>query len=316
MKRMKLLWSLGALLPMLLSACAAPATPLAATQIPAQIEVTRIVQVQGTPQVVTQVVTQQVTQQVEVTPTPPPKGGDTLTFRLALDPESLDNAQTTSGDAESVFATFIVERLVYVDEDGKTHPWLAKSWDISPDNLQVTFHLQQGVKFTDGTDFNADAVKFQFDRIMDKATASPALAYIPTLKSVDVVDNSTVKFTFDKPDAGFWTVITYGYFGFNSPTAVKAGGDQYGRHPVGSGPYMLDNWTPGSQIVLVRNPNYKQLRDDAINKGAPLADKVILKVIAEEGTAQAALQTGEILVAQFAATWCRSSWATHASRSR
>ena len=93
-------------------------------------------------------------------------------------------------------------------------------------------------------------------------------------------------------------MITYGYFGFNSPTAVEKWGDQYGQHPVGTGPFVFESWTPGSQIVMVRNDNYKQLRDDAIVKGPPLADKVVLTVIPEEGTAQAALQTGEILMAQ------------------
>ena len=184
MKRFRLTAWLSVLLATVLTACAGQATTLPVTQTPVQVEVTRVVE--GTPQVITQVVTQQIIEQV--TPTAVPHGGDTLTFRLALDPETLDNAKTTSSDAEFVFATFLVERLVYVDEAGKTHPWLAKSWEISPDNTQVTFHLQEGVKFHDGTDFNAQAVKYQFDRIMDPATASPALAYIPTVELVDVVD--------------------------------------------------------------------------------------------------------------------------------
>jgi len=128
---------------------------------------------------------------------------------------------------------------------------VAESWEVSTDQRKSPFTCAR-CQFHDGTDFNADAVKFQFDRIMDPATASPALAYIPNLTNVDVVDPYTVKFTFSKPEADFWIILTYAYFGFNSPTAVKAAGDQYGRHPVGTGPFMFDSWIPGSQITLVR----------------------------------------------------------------
>jgi peptide/nickel transport system substrate-binding protein len=235
-------------------------------------------------------------QTVVVAPTALPKGGDTLSFALSLDPETLDSAKTISETADWVISEFLLESLVYFDKDGTLKGQLAESWDVSSDNTQITFHLRHGVKFQDGTDFNADAVKFNFDRAMDPATASPTLAYIPTLKQVDVVDPYTVKLTFSKPDASFWVNMTsYPYFWMNSPTAVKAEGDQYGRHPVGTGPFMFESWIPGSQITLVRYPGYQQWRDDAINKGPALADKIVLYVIPEAGTVQAALQTGEIL---------------------
>lgn len=235
-------------------------------------------------------------QTVVVAPTALPKGGDTLSFALSLDPETLDSAKTISETADWVISEFLLESLVYFDKDGTLKGQLAESWDVSSDNTQITFHLRHGVKFQDGTDFNADAVKFNFDRAMDPATASPTLAYIPTLKQVDVVDPYTVKLTFSKPDASFWVNMTsYPYFWMNSPTAVKAEGDQYGRHPVGTGPFMFESWIPGSQITLVRYPGYQQWRDDAINKGPAMANKIVLYVIPEAGTVQAALQTGEIL---------------------
>ena len=164
----------------------------AATSIP--MEVTRIVA--GTPVVEV------------VTATPQPIGGDTLSFAISLDPETLDNAKTTSETVAGVLEQYLLEGLVYFDQDGTIKGCLAESWDISSDGLEITFTLRQGVKFHDGTDFNADAVKFQFDRIMDPATASPALAYIPTLKQVDVVDPYKVKFTFNQPDASFWVILT------------------------------------------------------------------------------------------------------------
>jgi peptide/nickel transport system substrate-binding protein len=263
---------------MALASCGAPATEVPPTPIIQVVEKTVVVE-----------------------PTPLPIGGDTLSFAISLDPETLDNAKTTSETVAGVLEQYLLEGLVYFDKEGKVQGWLAESWEVSADGLQITFHLRQGVKFHDGTDFNADAVKFQFDRILDPATASPALAYIPTLTAVDKVDDYTVKFTFSAPDAGFWVVVTYAYFCFNSPTAVQAAGDDYGRQPVGTGPFMFESWIPGSQLTFVKNPNYQQFRTDTANKGPAYADKIILYVIPEAGTVRAALQTGEILASNISA---------------
>ena len=224
----------------------------------------------------------------------PVPAGDTFTLRIAEDPESLDNVRTTSGTAESVMATTFLERLIYVDLDNVIHGWLAESWTISTDQREVTFKLRQGIKFTDGTDFNADAVKFHFDRILDLKNASPVKAYYGTLQQAVVIDPYTVKLVFKEPFAGLWNVLTYAYSGFNSPTAVEKWGDKYGRHPIGTGPFMLREWLPGSSLTFVRNPNYVQMRDDAINKGPALLAQIKFQVIAEDGTAMAALTTGEL----------------------
>ncbi len=272
----------------ILGACATPpATPAATT--PQTIRETVIVA--GTPQVVEKV----------VTPTPKPHGGDELHMRIQEDPETLYNVKTISLSADAVIGNYLLDRLVYFDKDGKAAPWLAESWTVSEDQKIITFKLRQGIKFTDGTDFNADAVKFHFDSILDPANASPVLPYIGSLKTVEVVDPYTVKFTFEQPYAAFFVNISYGYGGFNSPTAVQQYGAEYGRHPVGTGPYILQDWIPGSQITLVKNPDYKQFRTDAVNQGAPLADKIILTVISEPGTAQAALESGEIISADLEA---------------
>lgn len=290
-RRLVLFLLVALVLSLFIGSCTTQATPTLTTPVVEvkEVEVTRIVA--GTPVVET----------VLVTPTPMPIGGDTLSFAIALDPETLDNAKTTSETVAAILEQYVLENLVYFDQEGNVQGLLAESFDVSSDGLEITFHLRQGVKFTDGTDFNADAVKFHFDRIMDPATASPALAYIPTLSKVDVVDPYTVKFTFSQPDAGFWVVMTYAYFGFNSPTAIKAAGDEYGRHPIGTGPFMFESWIPGSQLTFVKNPDFKQYRNDVINKGPAYADKLILYVIPEAGTVRAALQTGEILASNISA---------------
>lgn len=224
-----------------------------------------------------------------------------LHFRLSEDPETLYNVKSVSLTVNSLLTSYILESLVYFDADGQPKPWLAESWTVSPDQKQITFKLRSGVVFTDGTPFDAAAVKFHFDSIMDKANASPLLPRLGSLESVEVVDPHTVRFTFAKPYAPFLNYIAGALGGINSPTAVKKSGIQYGRHPVGTGPYMLTSWLPGTELNLARNPHFHQYRGDALNKGAPYAAKVVLTVISEESVSLAALQTHELMAATISA---------------
>jgi peptide/nickel transport system substrate-binding protein len=217
-----------------------------------------------------------------------------LRFRLYEDPESLWVGHTLSVLATIVSGTYLVERLVYPGADGRPLPWLAAAWEFSDDSRQITFKLRQGVRFQDGTDLDAAAVKFNFDSILDPLRASPTRAAIAALESVDVVDPATVRFNFSRPFAPFMTLLGWGSLGINSPAAVQRLGRQYGRRPVGSGPYRFVSWAPGSEIVLDRNPTFRQLRDDAVNKGAPYADRITLSVIPEGGVALSALITREL----------------------
>jgi peptide/nickel transport system substrate-binding protein len=219
-----------------------------------------------------------------------------LRFRLLDEPESLYNVQLMAATANGIIGTFLTERLVYFGPDGKPQPWLAESWSISPDQTEVTFKLRTGVKFHDGTAFDSAAVKFHFDRVMDPQVASPVRAMIGPLKSVEAPDAQTVKFKFDKPFAPFFGNLAQASLGFNSPAAVQKYGRQYGRNPVGTGPYKLKSWQ-GSEIVLERYAGYKQWRADAVNKGIARAPTVTLTVIREEAVAMAALETRELTTA-------------------
>ncbi len=274
------------IISLVLSACTAPAAPQAPA---APAEVTRIVEVAGTPIVEV------------VTATPAPRMAKSIHMRLSEDPETLDWAATNSLTANNVLAYFLADRLVYFDENGQAQPWLAKSWEVSEDQKEITFHLQEGVKFHDGTDFNAEAVKFNFDRLMDPAMASPKKGYLGSLTAVEVVDPLTAKFIFSEPYAPFFINLAGSTGAINSPTAVEKYGETYGRNPVLTGPFMFKEWIPGSTITLVRNPDYKQFRKDVKNPGPAYAEEVILSVIPEEGTVQAALETGEIISADLAA---------------
>ena len=218
----------------------------------------------------------------------------TARIRLPIDPEGLYNVQSISLVVSSVLGGFLLETLVYVDEAGKPQPWLAESWQVGDDGKTITFKLKSGKVFHDGTPFDAGAVKFLFDTILDPAAASPAKGIVGPLESVAAPDAATVVFSFAKPHAPFINLLGQSFFGFNSPTAVKAAGAAYARHPVGTGPFMFKDWTPGTEINLVRFPGFKQFRPDAANQGPALLDGVTLTVMAEEGVVTSALQTGEI----------------------
>src|SRR5262249_50334443 len=124
----------------------------------------------------------------------PAWAADAPSFRMRLgeDPETLYNVKSISLTVHDTLGAYLLERLVYFDEKGKPNPWLADSWQISEDQKQLTFKLHSGIKFHDGTDFDAAAVKFQFDQVLDKKNASPILPFLGSLKSVEAVDPLTV----------------------------------------------------------------------------------------------------------------------------
>lgn len=289
--------AVGAAVTSLVAACgpAAPAAPTAGpAATPQALANTPVVATGGTP--LTTFVTPvpaTLTPAPAATATPATRAGGTLHMALSSEPDALDPAKTIQLIADSV-NNHIYERLVYIGKDRQPHPWLAEKWDISPDGKQITFTLRPGLKFHDGTDLDAAAVKFDFDRILDPATASPAKAQMGTLQSVEAVDSKTVRFNFDEPYAPFFTNISLGYGGIVSPTAVKKFGDTFGHNPVGSGPFRFKSWDAGQKITLERNPDYKNVRDDEQNKGAPYLDAIEYRFIPEAATRLAALQSGEL----------------------
>jgi peptide/nickel transport system substrate-binding protein len=222
-------------------------------------------------------------------------------LRLPIDPEGLYNVQSISSIVSDVLGNFLLESLLYIDEQGMPQPWLAESWQPDADGRTITFSLRPGKTFHDGTPFNAAAVKFHFDAILDPGNASPSKAMIGPLDRVETPDEMTVVFRFAKPFAPFVNLLSLSYFGIDSPTAVTKSGSAYARHPVGTGPFKFSDWTPGSSIELVRYDEFKQYRPDAKNQGLAHLDRVILNVMAEEAVVASALQAGELHAAQLTA---------------
>lgn len=209
------------------------------------------------------------------------------------EPSSLDPTETIQLTAYQVL-NYIMEPLVYIGPDDQPHGWVAESWETNEDGTVITFEIRQGRTFHDGTEIDAAAVEFTFDRLLDPETASPNRTGLGTLETVEAIDDYTVRFTYSAPYAPVWTSLASPFFGIVSPTAAERLGDDFGRNIVGSGPFMLERWIPATGFDLVRFEDYSSPRIDVENRGPMKLAGLKVRIIPEEGTRIAALETGEI----------------------
>ncbi len=180
--------------------------------------------------------------------------------------------------------------LVAYGADFGIQPSLAESWQVSADGKSLTFKLRTGVKFHDGTEFNAQAVKFNFDRVLNPNNfATQRTLWTDVLLGVDVVDQNTVTFRIKDRFRPFLAQLAdvYNNVGMASPTAVAKYGDKYASNPVGTGAYKLQEWRYGDRILMVANRDYWE-------KGPPYLDQITALSIPDSNTRIAMLRTGEV----------------------
>ncbi|PLS17768.1 ABC transporter substrate-binding protein [Bacillus sp. M6-12] len=229
------------------------------------------------------------------------KGEDSdyvLIYGRGGDSDSLDPAMTTEGESYNVTDS-IYENLVEFGKDNTdVQPGLAEKWDVSPDATKFTFHLKEGIKFHDGTDFNAEAVVKNFQR-WAKSKDEAKFAYYPSMfggfegdeghviKEVKAIDEKTVEFTLNRPQAPFLKNLGMSPFAIASPTAFEKGEDSLAKNPVGTGPFKFVSWKPNDVIELERNDEYWQ-------KGLPKLAGVKFKVIKDNSARLNALIKGEL----------------------
>jgi peptide/nickel transport system substrate-binding protein len=200
--------------------------------------------------------------------------GGTLTFYTpseiaSLDPVKVANFGSTDGPA----ASMVYDMLVYNDLKANTLVAQTAESLTSSDGSVWTLKVRPNIKFSDGTAYDAAAVKFNWDRIRDPKNAAARASAAAPITDLTVVDPLTLKITLSSPNAGFpQSVVLIDYIG--SPTAIKAEGDGYGAAPVGAGAFTLKSWVRDSQMVLQRNPGYW-------NAPRPYLDQVIVKDIVD-----------------------------------
>ncbi|MFC5589770.1 ABC transporter substrate-binding protein [Sporosarcina soli] len=227
------------------------------------------------------------------------KKGGTLVYARGADSVGLDPINITDG--ESIRVTHaIFETLFEYDENLELQPKLAESYEIADDELTWTIHLKKGIQFHDGTDFNADAVVFNFERWMD--TENPYhigdFPYYPFLyggfkgdpnhliEYVKAVDESTVEIKLKEKTAPFISYLAIPMFGMASPEAVKTYNENFYEHPVGTGPFEFESWAKNEKVVLKANENYYV-------EGQPYLDKLIFTVIPDNSARLNVLLAGE-----------------------
>lgn len=210
--------------------------------------------------------------------------GGTVTYAAGADPDNLDPANAESNPSEAV-NRMMYENLARFDEKLKIVPGLATKWEQSKDGLTWTFYLRKGVKFHDGTPFNAEAVKIFIERMIGPEKPSRAGLYVPFVNSVEIVNDSTVKINLKAPFAFFLNNLAHSASGIISPTALKTYGKDISRRAVGTGPFKFVEWVHGDHLTMVRNDDYWG--------GKPSLDKIVVKTVKEDSARVMMLLSGD-----------------------
>lgn len=215
-----------------------------------------------------------------------PKQDAVLSIGLNADPPKLDPHQSTALVDRQVFAS-LFDRLVEVDPNLNITPGLAEDWKISDDGLTYTFYLRKGVKFHDGTDFDAEAAKYNFERMFEPELNSPRAGEISAFEKATVIDSHTIQVDLKTAFGGFLYALSDRAGMMVSPTAAKATGLDFANEPIGTGPFKFKDRIKGDSITLVRNENYWQ-------EGLPKAAGIIYKTVTDENVKLVNLQSGQL----------------------
>jgi len=223
---------------------------------------------------------------------PAPRPRDTLVVAIEEDVNTLDPAAGLGTHTLRTVGNAYESLVDSNTPNGSIEPSLATSWTVSADGREYVFKLRKNVKFQDGTPFNATAVKFSFDRALIKTDpyyygpyTFPSF-FLASLQKVDVVDDSTVKFTLKQPDPTFLGNLVWTTSAVVSPTALKKYGREFPFHGAGTGAFMIVRWDKGSRLVMTANPNYWG--------GAPKIKTLIFKPVPEEAARLNQLKSGDV----------------------
>jgi len=208
-----------------------------------------------------------------------------LKIGIGIDADTLNPQEQTTSLIQNI-CDLIFDNFLYQTPEGKLEPRLVTKYDISKDGLTWTLHLRQGVKFSDGTDFNADAVKLSWDRTLDPKLRVPLRFAVTVVKQCVKVDNHTVQLKLQYPFAPLAPGLSMTLCSVISPAAIKKYGEEVRQHPVGAGPYKLQEWVKGDRIVLVRNEKYYGQK--------PTVDKLTFLIVPEVSTREAMLRAGQV----------------------
>lgn len=210
--------------------------------------------------------------------------GGTLTVVRLSDATKLDPHFITDLPSANIIYQKVYETLVEPDKDMNIKPLLATKWEVINDTTWE-FKLKEGITFHDGAEFNAEAVKATFDRLLDPNTGSPQREKFSMINEVNIIDDYTVQFSLDYPYAPLLSILASQEGSILSPKALAENADTLSEHPVGTGPFIFEAWKTGQEVSLKKNEEYWG--------DQPKIDRIVFKVVPEDATRLAMIETGE-----------------------
>jgi peptide/nickel transport system substrate-binding protein len=212
----------------------------------------------------------------------PAHGEQHMIIGTQLEPPILDPTANPAAAISEVLYGNVYEGLVQFAADGSVLPGLALSWEVSSDALTYIFHLKSGVRFHDGSEFDAAAAKFSLDRILAPGSTNPQRARLRAIRAVEVVDPLTLRVLLSRRSGGLLQSLAFG----SAVMVSRASAPHNGLRPIGTGPFRFLRWRRGDSITLERNPGYQ---------GQPaLLSQVTFKFITDPTAAFAALMAGDV----------------------
>lgn len=241
-----------------------------------------------------------------------------LTGCSSAEPESNQSSQTpvsggnlayATGDAEptcldphvggnypqALVSSQYLEPLVSLNNDGEIIPWLATSWEEADDGLSWTISVRDDVQFTDGTPLNAEAVRANIEHLKDPETASSTgFLALAKVTGTEIVSEDTIRLNLSEPDSALMESLSQPWLAIESPTALQRPKAENCESPVGTGPFIVDEWVKQNSITLVRNEDYNAPPADAGHKGPAYLESITWRFIPDSASRYAALQAGEV----------------------
>ncbi|MCL3881387.1 ABC transporter substrate-binding protein [Marivita sp. GX14005] len=205
-----------------------------------------------------------------------------ITIALQLEPPHLDPTSAAAGAIDSVLYSNVFEGLTRFASDGSVVPGLASDWEISVDGKTYTFTLRDGVTFHDGTAMDAEDVKFTLDRARAEDSANAQKALFEGIEEVTAIDPRTVEVNLKAPDGNFLFNLAWGDAVIVAPESIET----IKQTPIGTGPFIFEEWVQGDRIELMRNPGYWG--------EAPALEAATFKFISDPTAAFAAMMAQDI----------------------
>lgn len=226
-------------------------------------------------------------------------GGGTLTIGLARETECKDPQQDNYGYGGTI-GRQIVDSLTERNGDDltKIEPWLAESWEISPDASVYTFHLRDDVTFSDGSPLDATVVKTNFEALAGIKAATGA-AFVQGIKEITTPQSHTVRIEFEEPNAAFLQATSSWQLGILAPASVaKTPEQRCSDGVIGSGPFVVDEAVYNEQTTLVRRDDYDWPSKARSHSGPAILDKLVFRIVPEAGVRTGAITSGQLDLAQ------------------